>query len=241
MDKQKTIDEFIDKIVLFFGENEATSSFIKKISGMNGFQNIEVNDNILSYNSKKFSREIMVDKKKKEITLVESGSKEENSIASYYKNKTIYKEQEEKYSVTKENSQSDFFRVSSGVIINNTVFKSIDGYQDNKRSFYSSSFLKRKFEKSGAEEKLLSTDLSKKDFYLLANGDVLKIVNLNNKERYFYCDSSEIEKDVNNDPNKAKFNVELSRDDAEKVLKNLDDAYKLINNDTIFDIRGRLY
>lgn len=241
MDNQNVIDKFIDRVVLFFNENEIVSSFIKKIYGMNSFKNVEVKGNALLYDSEKFSREISIDENKQEIILFESGSKYENSVTSYYKNKTFYKENADKYNVTKENIQTDFSRVGKSVIIDNTIFRSIDGYRENKRVFYSLSLFKRKYEKSTTEEKLIDASVCKKDFYLLANGDVLKIVNSNNKERYFYCDSSEISKDIKVDSNKAKFNVELNVKDAKIILESLDDAYKLINNDVIFDIRGRSY
>ena len=61
-----------------------------------------------------------------------------------------------------------------------------------------------------------------------SENDNFKIVSIDGKEKYFYCDSSVLTANPKKDDKKAKFNVELSYREAQDILNNIDDAFNLL-------------
>lgn len=242
MNNEKIIQDLIDRIVLVFNTNEFVLDIIKKLRSIYDYKNIIIEGNTIRFNYKNFNREITVDDNQRKIVLKDYGRKTEDNKKCHFQNEFTYSEDKSKYSITRKSSQNDFIKKADKLIIDNQEYYSIDGYNDNKRAFYSSHSLNRKYERNSKDEfNLLESRDIKKDFYLLANGDILKIINTNGNERYFYCDSSEMNEEDLKNSKKAKFNVELNKSDAKTILENLNDAYKLINNDIIYGIRGSSY
>lgn len=236
------IDSLTEKLVLNFEDNEFVKEIIKKLREIKGFIDIDITENSITSWTESHMRKIIVDEKNQKAELVDLGIKELNGKKAYYRSELYYNEHEEKYTCTKYNTQADVEQKDNKSIVNYTTYTSTIGGSGDRCNFYSSSKNAQKYQKhSDTEYTLLDENSNKKDFYRLANGDVLKIVNADNKERYFYCDSSILygEEDIEN--NKPKFNVELDENKAKAILKNLDDAYALINNDTIYNIKGKSY
>lgn len=243
MKTNEMIDEFIDKLVLSFNNNEIVSNFIKKLRDMEHAGDVTVEGNTIICANNSQTREITVDILKRTILTKDYGEKVTHDKRSAFSNEVHYNENGLKSHCYKTNVINELTQFDNKTIIKSDSYSSTITLNEGKRVFTNITKSNKYAEKNRHGDYIvLQKDDSKKDFYLLANGDVLKVVNKDGNEKYYYCDSSEMF--VNNNDSgssKAKFCVELSYKDAEKILNNLGDAFNLINNDTIFDIRGRMY
>ena len=243
MKTYEMIDRFIDKLVLSFNDNEIVSDFIKKLRDMEHAGDVTVDGNTIRCVNNNQTREITIDALKRTILTKDYGEKVAHDKRSAFSNEVHYSENGLKSHCYKTNIINELTQFDDKTIIKSDSYSSAITLNEDRRVFTNIIRSNKYAEKNkyGDYTSLQKND-SRKDFYLLANGDVLKVVNNDNDEKYYYCDSSEMFGNSNNiDSSKAKFCVELSYRDAEKILKNLGDAFNLINNDTIFDIRGRLY
>lgn len=243
MDKNTLIDQFIDKLVLNFNDNEVVTDIITKVNSMRGFKNIVVEDNTIKCITKTQTREIYVDAITKTIVFKDSGEKDSNNKREKFVNELRYVQKENKGNCFKNNVLYEMIDFKDKTILGKQTYSATFNYVDEK-CVYSKVIKSNKKAIRDAKGQVsgLEDDNSKKECYVLANGDVLKIVNNDGKEKYFYCDNGIMDRfDNKKDYTKARFNVELSYNDAQNILKNLDDTFYLINNDTIFDIRGRSY
>lgn len=240
MEKCEMIHKLIGKIVLYFNENEVTIDMVKKISSMKQGDVIIDGDSIRCVTDG-IVREVSIDTKNKSIDMKTFGEKITYNRHSNFSNEIRYYENGIKCYCNKDNVNNELTQLENKTIISSDLYKSTIIIKNGRRIFTGIVKSDKYAEKNKYGEYIVvRNDNSKKDFYLLANGDILKIVNKNDKERYFYCDSSVMSRNQDNKSNN-RFDVELSYKDAEKILKNFDNSFYLINNDVVFNIRGRVY
>lgn len=239
---KEKIDILTEKLVLNFEDNEFVKEIIKKLREIKGYIDIDITDKSITSWTESHMRKITVDERDSKAELIDLGIKETDDKKTYYRNELHYSENNEKHTCTRYNTEANIERKDNKNIVNYTTYSSTIGGSNNRCNFYSSAKNIKKFEKYSDDEYILLDESSnKKDFYRLANGDVLKIVDTGDKERYFYCDSSILYGEENIDDNKPKFNVELDKNKATTILKKLDDPYALINNEDIYNIKGKSY
>lgn len=243
MKTYEMIDRFIDKLVLSFNNNEIVSDFIKKVRDMEHSGDVITDGNTIKCVNNNHTREITVDTLKRTVLTKDYGERLTHDKRSSFSNEVHYSENGLKSHCYKTNVINELTQFDNKTIIKSDSYSSAISLIDGKCVFTNIIKSNKYAEKNEyGEYTVLKKDDSKKNFYLLANGDVLKVVNINDNEKYYYCDSSEMFENNNDiDSSKAKFCVEISYRDAEKILKNVDNALNLINNDTIFDIRGRFH
>ena len=242
MEKDMLIDRFIDKLVLSFGKNKIVSDIITKINNMRGFRNVSVENNTIKCVSRNQTRDITVDDKTGKIVLKDFVEKYSDSKDERFINELRYVQKGNKASCSKDNVQYEIVSQGDSEVLGKSKYSAFSNYIDDKCVYLRivKSSKKALKDKRGNVYQLENSD-SKTEFYVLANGDVLKIVNKDGKEKYFYCDSSVLSMNPIKEDNKAKFNVEITYIDAQNILKNIDDAFNLMNNDIIYKIRGKSY
>ena len=236
------IDQFIDKLVLCFSDNSIVSDIIDKVNSMRTFKNISVDSNTIKCVSRNQTRDISVDTRNGKIVSKVFGEKHSDFKDERFINELRYTQNGNKATCSKDNVLDEITRQGSNEMFGRIRYSSISNYVDDKCVYLRIVKTSRKAlrNRESIVSQLENFDI-KTEFYVLTNGDVLKIVNKDGKERYFYCDSSVLTVNPIKDDKKAKFSVEISYTDAEDILKNIDDAFNLINNDAIYDIRGKSY
>ena len=241
MEKDVLIDKLIDKLVLSFNNNSIVLDIVDKINNMRSFKNVTVGSNTIKCISRSQTRDISVDTKNGKIVFKDFAEKHNDFKDERFINELRYTQKDNKATCSKDNVQYEIVRQGSSEVVGRSRYSSFSNYVDDKCVYLRiiKSSKKALKDKNGNVSSLENLDV-RTEFYVLANGDVLKIANKDGKERYFYCDSSVLTMNPVDDK-KAKFNVELSYVDAENILKSIDDTFTLINNDVIYDIRGKLY
>ncbi|MBQ6546426.1 MAG: hypothetical protein IJL74_00310 [Bacilli bacterium] len=242
MDKDMLIDQFIDRLVLCFDENQIVSDIIDKVNEMRNFRNVSVNKNTIKCVSKNQTRDINVDGKNGKIIFRNSGEKTDDLKRERFINELRYIQDGDKSTCTKDNVQYEITNQGNKEVVGRMRYSKVSNYFEGKCMYLRivKSGKKALRDKDGNASLLEGYDV-RTEFYVLTNGDVLKIVSKDGKEKYFYCDSSVLTANPKKDDKKAKFNVELSYREAQDILNNIDDAFNLINNDLIYGIRGKAY
>lgn len=230
------IDGFIDKLVLFFNDNLFVKEIIKKLNDASRCSKIKITNNSIKSFTNSQTREIIIDEQNRKVSVVDLGVKNIKDGKLYFKKEMDYQENGDRYSCIKSTTKvnkknSRFFER----ILHYSYATGVSGKQDFCTSCYDVKNYKK--DKNG-KCVLLDEKTNKNDFYHLANGDVLKVVNVNGNERYFYCDSSVLFSNSNKNDNKLSFNIEIDRAKADEILKCSYDVFALINNDFVYSIRG---
>ncbi len=238
MNNNELIDELIEKIVMNFEDNYVTKIMIKKLTDMYDQEDLlKVDDNTITRKSTRMTRSVTVDPSNKILKAQDTGYIDDNE---QFQNGIDYQVNGDSAVVHKHVFNIDFF----GNTETRTVLDTYEYLKDNNMIGSSDKKVYVKLWKN-SNGQVIDKDID--DFarthYKLANGDIVKIINNNGDEKYYYCDKVAL-KNRNKLPNEQEsygINIEISKEQADNFLKMSDDAYKLVNNDMIYNIRGASY
>lgn len=250
MSNKELIKSFIDKLMLKYKENEVVSRLVEELSALDEFS-VHNENGVIKCVYNNGDNEVLFDEMNKTITFI-------NKSEAIYEEKTISITNESKYieddkgfhvDTKKVTNEKSSVNTDKGTyVITNTIFESsslvdnvqimvndttkrIEGYKNDKHVFTSASNNYKKYKSSHDRLTLLDSNSNKKDVYLLANGDALKVENNNGLEEYYYCDSGQIDEKDKNDESKAEFNVKITYSDFSNIISNIDNNIAAIGFD----------
>ena len=240
MDNVEIINKFIDKIVVNFEENYITKSIIKKLVDMYNSHNLTTDGNSIISKSKRIQRTISIDIDNKKLQFQDVGNGDNQSFYS----ELIYSVDKDKAVVHKYNTDIKTIQMQNGLLTRiGSIYDTYEYFTNNKITG-SSDINKIIKEIQTQEGSVVAREINDfvRTLYKLANGDVIKIINDNGNYKYYYCDSNVLaNRETQNERKYSGINIELSKNQADVILKSSDDAYKLINNSTIYNIRKSSY
>lgn len=236
-----SVSNFIDKIILNFEDNYAVKNIVSKLSDMYKSNNITTENNTIISQSKSIKRVITVDVENQKLEVQDISS---NDDKQFY-NEITY---------TVEGNKAIHHKYNTSIEVdekNNELLKKIGYIYETYEYFDNNKIIGAIDTKITIEE--LQTQVGevirreKSEFnralYKLANGDVIKVVNDNGNCKYYYSDNQVLKnRTMPTEQQKApEIGVELSEKQAESILKNSYDAYKTVNNNTVYGIRKAAY
>lgn len=238
MDNNELIDELIEKIVMNFEDNYVTKNIIKKLTDIYDQKDIlKIDNNTITRKSKRMTRTVTVDTINKVLKAQDTGYLDDNE---QFQNSIDYQ-------VNGNNAVVHKHVFDVGLFGNTETRSILDTYEYFKDNNMIGSSDKKIFVKlwKNSDGQVIDEDID--DFirihYKLANGDVVKIVSNNGDEKYYYCDRRALNNrnKLSNEQESYGINKEISKEQADDFLKMADDAYKLVNNDMIYSVRGATY
>lgn len=241
MEKYTSLDDFITAIVLNFESNEITNRALSKISGIipdGRGTSLEIVDNIILYKFEgkdKGTRRIEVDIANKKIKTEETGIKRiEDGIRNYDNkynysvvgNKSINYSFEKQYDIKKQEN--------SNTLIEASISKKYSYF--NKTKYIGAS--KEIEEKIVTKDKYNQTiDTKEKSIqeieYALPTGDFIKIETINDQTKYYFYSKNQ------NEDN--SFYKKITKEDVDRLLSLGDNIYDVVNDETIYEMRGSSY
>lgn len=253
MSKKDLVNSFIEKLVVNFDNNEITFEIIKKLREVDDFDSVIVDGNKIKCVFNNHNNEIIINELGKEIVFKDRDSAVYDDKKMLIETENHYIEDNNGYHIdTKKTTEetgiidkddsvyvvSETIKESSSFVdgikvLTSLCSKTIDRYKNDVHVYSSVSNVSKKYKDHSIGLTLLDSSSNKKDLYLLANGDVLKIENQNGKEDYYYCDSSLMYPSDINDDSKAKFNVKIDYSSFVKILENVDNAIDIVENNKL--------
>lgn len=231
------IEDFITEIVLHFDENPVINKIISKLNSLNDYGKIIIKDNVLMWenNDGKMIKSVEVDSLNKRIIVNEVSAKVQNKTTYNFVNKLEYKIVK---GVTVSYNYEQCYDITSldnyNTKINAKISKSYHYYDKDK--FLGMSYdeeecyvLKDKNSNTINEERKEKSELIK----VLATGDRIKLETIDGDNKYYIYSKNR------QSPN--SFTKEISKKDFYELISFSDNAYYLINHDTIYGLRGSSY
>lgn len=227
MESYRNIDDFINTIVLSFGINDLTESFVSKINSFKD-SNINISGNIAVLKQKNFSLSIMVDRENKKIEMETVGTKKIGNGHRQFVNKETYIKSNN--SIVKKSTNDQYDEVLAK---DSTKIKK---FSNIKYSFYDEDrFLGKSHEKQlnvlTYKNGNLVRDYNDKYeniVYMLLNGDKLMVTNSNGDSKYYYCmKNKNDDKEIVQEIGEKRFDEIFSLNETPERLVNNDYIYKL--------------
>lgn len=241
MEKYTSLDDFITAIVLNFESNEIINRTLSKISGIipeaRG-TNLEIIDNIILYKLEgkdKETRKIEVDVANKKIKTEETGIKKIKDGIRNYDNKYNYSVIGNKsinYSFEK---QYDIKKQENGNTLIKTKISNKYSYFNQTKYIGSSQETEKKdIIKNKCNQTIDTKEESiQKIEYALPTGDFIKTETINDQTKYYFYSKNQ------NEDN--SFYKEITKKDVDRLLSLGDNIYDVINDQTVYEMRGSSY
>ena len=229
MGSYRNIDDFINAIVLSFGINDLTESFVSKINSFKD-SNIIISGNRAVLKQRNFSLSIMVDKENKKIEMETIGAKKIDNGHRQFINKETYVKSNN--SIVKKSTKDQYDEVLAK---DSTKIKK---FSDIKYSFYDEDrFLGKSHEKQfnvlTYKNGSLVRDYNDKYenvIYMLLNGDKLMVTSSNGDSKYYYC--------MKNRNDGKEIVQEIGEKKFDEIFNLNETPERLVNNDYIYNLKS---
>ena len=241
MEKYNSVDDFLIAIVLNFDSNEITDKIISKIGLIRSDDKRSkleiVNNTILYefYGKESGTKEIKVDAVNKKILVEETGVKEIDGGMRNYANKYNYSVAGDKsinYSLEK---NYDIKKQSNGYTLLNEEILEKYKYYDHNNYIGSSEEKKEQTIIKDKDNNTLNDEENniQKVKYVLPTEDIIEIKTINGQTSYYFSSKYSDRKD--------SFSKKITKNDVDRILSLGDNAYSVLNDETVYGVRGSAY
>ena len=240
MKKYKTIDDFIERIVMRFDYNGVTEKIIHKLNTINEYNNFTIdNDSIRNEYSNRVGERtlnvIKVDTDNNKIISYIEGDKKGKNYQKAFVHNLEYSEKGNIKTTFNYSKNQDIEILKNGKKSDKTTLKNTYHYYDNE-SLVGISVEEKSTEYLFDENDLIIT--KKESFnsevsYALVTGDRIKMKNNNGEIEYLYYSKNQKDDDA--------FSRIITREEFDNLVIKSADAYKLINDDLVFKSHKGLF
>ena len=227
--KDKIIDEMIEKVIMYFQEDEITKLIIKRLAEMRLKEDIVKDGNTVFFKDPKFLRAITIDKDRKILVLTERGQKRQNLEEKQFENTIYYNINEGNGVIVKETKDIDKKLIRGQKEQTEAKVTKYKYYKENKE--YSSS-VEKKDKKTIMDENdttILEQERTNNILnYELIYGDYIQRQEKDGKVNYYYYYKYEPE---------TYSKIKITEEDFKRFVAYDGDAYGILNDKLFSNLR----